>query len=91
MADSEKTNITIAGRTYPLILDKNEIEAARKAEALINQTLHRLQLDYKLTDKIDCLSMTLITLQLEQQAANTGTEASLEAKLSALEAMLSLQ
>lgn len=90
MADSEKTNISIAGRMYPLILDKREIELARKAEELINETYNRIQLDYKITDKIDCLAMTLITLQLEHQAAADGSSDGIESKLVLLEKMLQL-
>lgn len=90
MAESEKTNISIAGRMYPLILDKQEIEVARKAELLINETYNRLQLDYKITDKTDCLAMTLITLQLEQQAASPASAEAINEKLSLLESLLNL-
>ena len=92
MEETEKTTISIAGRAYPLILSKKEVIMAKMVEAKINETFNKLQIDYKITDKMDCLALTMVTLQLEaatEQNNNPNLDASqLEKKISDIEQVL---
>ena len=95
MEETENTTISIAGRAYPLILSKKEVVMARMVEARINETFNKLQIDYKITDKLDCLALTLVTLQLESETEDRKNvhheeNIQLEKSISEIEALLKL-
>lgn len=52
--------VTIAGRTYPLTIDRDEEEQIRKAASLINANIKDLQDNYAVKDMQDLLSMTAL-------------------------------
>ena len=45
--------VTIAGRTYPLTIDRNEEEVIRKAAAEINKNIDSLKSNYAVKDVQD--------------------------------------
>ena len=57
--------IAIANRTYPLKINKDEVEVVGKAEKAINQILADFEKNYSITDKQDLLSMCLIKMATE--------------------------
>ncbi|GAB5539415.1 MAG: hypothetical protein Salg2KO_15180 [Salibacteraceae bacterium] len=58
--------VTIANRTYPLSVLREEEEEVRKAAAYINERLKALQSSFAVKDKIDLLAMLALELTLEK-------------------------
>ena len=52
--------VTIAGRTYPLTIDRQEEEVIRKAAAEINKNIDSLKNNYAVKDVQDLLAMTAL-------------------------------
>ena len=52
--------VTIAGRTYPLTIDRKEEEVIRKAAAEINKNIDSLKNNYAVKDVQDLLAMTAL-------------------------------
>ncbi len=52
--------VTIAGRTYPLTIDRSEEEIIRKAAAEINKNIDSLKNNYAVKDVQDLLAMTAL-------------------------------
>jgi len=57
--------VTIAGRTYPLTVKRDEEEAVRKAAKEINESVKVFQDNYAVKDKQDLLAM--IALQVASE------------------------
>ncbi len=53
-------NVTIAGRTYPLTIEREEEEHIRKAAQVINDNIKHLQDNYAVKDMQDLLAMTAL-------------------------------
>jgi len=53
-------NVTIAGRTYPLTIEREEEEYIRKASQTINDNIKQLQNNYAVKDMQDLLAMTAL-------------------------------
>ena len=53
-------NVTIAGRTYPLTIEREEEESIRKAAQVINDNVKHLQDNYAVKDMQDLLAMTAL-------------------------------
>ena len=53
-------NVTIAGRTYPLTIEREEEESIRKAAQTINDNIKHLQDNYAVKDMQDLLAMTAL-------------------------------
>ena len=58
--------VNIAGRTYPLTIDREEEEEIRKAAQLINANIKDLQENYAVKDMQDLLSMTALQYAVKQ-------------------------
>ena len=86
--------VIIAGRTYPLTINKEEESAIMQAAEKINSNIKKLQSNYAVKDMQDLLAMT--TLQFAVQANETkpsstidnGIEQDLDRILSKLEGQL---
>jgi len=65
MNDTLKIKVTIAGRTYPLTIERPEEEQVRKAVAMIHSAMQRFEERYAVGDKQDALAMC--SLQLANQ------------------------
>ncbi len=63
--------VTIAGRTYPLTIDRSEEEVIRKAADNINRDIKTLQESYAVKDVQDLLAMTALQLGVK---AVTGSK-----------------
>jgi hypothetical protein len=66
MEENVKTSIKIAGRIYPLFIHKDEMTKVKYLEKQINDTYNNMQIQYAISDKFDCLAMTLLTLLSEK-------------------------
>jgi|TARA_B110000037_G_C16932026_1_gene429012 cell division protein ZapA (FtsZ GTPase activity inhibitor) len=54
--------VNIAGRTYPLTIERSEEEMIRKAADNINESVKNLKEDYAVKDIQDLLAMTALQL-----------------------------
>jgi cell division protein ZapA len=74
---SKKIDVTIAGRSFPVKVTEQEVNAIRKIEKDLNQKISDFKLKYKDRDKLDCVIMTLLTLAVERtekEQTNTQNE-----------------
>ena len=60
--------VTIAGRSYPLTIEREEEENVRKAAKEINASVEALQNNYAVEDKQDLLAM--VALEMSTKALN---------------------
>ena len=95
VSETLKIKVTIAGRTYPLTIKREEEEQIRTAVKTINDAVARFEERYAVQDKQDVLSMCalqlaskaeLVTKQshtVQSQASETlaDVEAALDAAL----------
>lgn len=58
--------VIIAGRTYPLTINKEEESAILKAAEKINSNIKKLQGNYAVKDMQDLLAMTALQLALQK-------------------------
>lgn len=58
-------NVNIAGRTYPLTIQRSEEEYVRKAAQAINDNVKHLQQNYAVKDSQDLLAMTALEYSSE--------------------------
>lgn len=83
MDSSFHIKLQIAGRYYPLIIDRNEEEKLRKAARIINEKVAQYQQRYKDKDGQDFLAMAafqfvLKLLELEDKNSETPLIAAIE-------------
>lgn len=63
--DLIKISVTVAGRSYPIQVEKHEEADVKKAAKFINKKLLDYQKKFKNADKQDCMAMLLLTQQVE--------------------------
>ena len=88
--EERSIRVELAGRAYPLTIDRSEEENVRKAVDEINESIARLKAGYPMTDKQDLLAMASLEVTvraLNNTAARSDTDA--ENALVAIEKMLS--
>jgi cell division protein ZapA len=86
------TTVTIAGRTYPLTIKKEDEDSLREAARLINERVKEYENSYSVRDKQDLLAMCALqlatqNLRLEKSAASG--EENIARKLEEMESLLS--
>ncbi|PQL95824.1 cell division protein ZapA [Apibacter adventoris] len=62
---SQKVNIRIAGRSYPLVVKNEEEEVLRKAAKRIEEYVSTFENNYNINDKQDALAMSALQLASE--------------------------
>jgi len=77
--------VNIAGRTYPLTIERSEEEMIRKAAENINSSIKNLRENYAVKDIQDLLAMT--ALQLSTQSKTISKEVEEEKILNDLETL----
>ncbi|CVK15793.1 MAG: cell division protein ZapA [Apibacter sp.] len=73
---SQKINIRIAGRNYPLVVQSEEEEVLRIAAKKIEKYINTFEKNYNISEKQDALAMT--ALQLASELENILREKSQE-------------
>ena len=76
--DKLKIKISIAGRIYPLSINRDEEEGIRRASVEIEQILKQLESNYAVKDKQDLLAMC--ALQLSSRIENIKGENLIDSK-----------
>lgn len=87
--DERSIRVELAGRAYPLTIQRMEEEHVRAAVDEINESIDRLKAGYPLTDKQDLLAMA--ALEVTVRAMNTNAskqEAGVAEALAGIEKML---
>jgi len=51
----------LAGRMYPVKVEESRVDSIRKLEKQLNEQIRKYEMDYQDLDRIDSLSMTLVT------------------------------
>lgn len=74
MSSTLSIKVTIAGRTYPLTIDRNEEEEIRKAADAINKNIKDLQSNYAVRDMQDLLAMTSLQFSTDLIKKNKSIE-----------------
>lgn len=69
MSETLKIKVTIAGRTYPLTIKREEEEQIRSAVKTINDAVVRFEERYAVQDKQDVLSMCALQLASRAELA----------------------
>lgn len=62
---SQKVNLKIAGRIYPLVIQDDEEEILRNATKRIQKYVSTFDKDYNINDKQDSLAMSALQLASE--------------------------
>ena len=66
--------VTIAGRTYPLTIKRDEEEMIRKAAKSIDEQISRFGANYAVKDKQDLLAMTALQLSTKSNTISKEVE-----------------
>ncbi|MTB50547.1 cell division protein ZapA [Lewinella sp. W8] len=86
--DTKPITVVIAGRPYPLRVERRDEEGLRALVEEINKRFNDFQIRYSDRDKQDCLVMTLLTyadeLRSARRLADTGQGGEISARLQAL-------
>lgn len=64
--------VVVAGRTYPLSVNENEVDKVQQAATNINKAIQMLQKNYAVKDMRDLLAMS--ALQLATKSTGSQTE-----------------
>ncbi len=92
MAETTHLTVIIAGRSYPLIVEKAEEQDVLHAVKTINERIVELQAQFQSKDKQDCLAMILLQMALEKKSSARPDEnhdlQQVQKSLSELESML---
>lgn len=81
--------VTIAGRSYPLTIKRDEEEMIRKAAKSIDEQVNRFQANYAVKDKQDLLAMTALQLATRNASSNLDTDQTeLENQLAEIDQLL---
>jgi cell division protein ZapA (FtsZ GTPase activity inhibitor) len=67
--------VTIAGRTYPLTIERSEEEKIRKAVSEINDNIKNLQDNYAVKDTQDLLAMTALQFSTQNDLLDSSVDA----------------
>jgi len=68
--------VIIAGRTYPLTINKDEESAILAAAEKINSNIKKLQGNYAVKDMQDLLAMTALQLALQKPDSKSSVKTS---------------
>jgi cell division protein ZapA (FtsZ GTPase activity inhibitor) len=86
--DTKPITVVIAGRPYPLRVERKDEEGLRSLVEEINKRFNDFQIRYSDRDKQDCLVMTLLTyadeLRSARRLADTGQGGEISVRLQAL-------
>ena len=74
MSETLKIKVTIAGRTYPLTIKREEEEQIRSAVKTINDAVVRFEERYAVQDKQDVLSMCALQLVSRAELASQQSQ-----------------
>ena len=92
MKDKLSIKVTVAGRIYPLAIERDEEENVRKAVKLINEKVSEFEKNFDIKDRQDLLSMValnFVPLYLEAKESLQKDDKGVIDKLEKLDKMIS--
>ena len=92
MKDQLSIKVTVAGRVYPLTIDRQEEETVRKAAKLINEKVNEYQKNYNIKDSQDLLAMAALPFAkqaIELENTSLNGEKALHDKLQKIDKLVS--
>lgn len=91
MSDKLSIKVTIADRSYPLTINREEEEGIRRAAKMINDNVQDLLSKYAVKDKQDLIAMTALqyATQIAQGTVNTIGDDSVKQHLELIDGQLS--
>ena len=92
MKDKLSIKVTVAGRIYPLAIERDEEENVRKAVKLINEKVSEFEKNFDIKDRQDLLSMValnFVPLYLEAKESLQKDYKGVIEKLEKLDKMIS--
>lgn len=92
MESTSAIKVTIAGRTYPLTVKKDELSDVQEAAMLVNSSLKEYQKEYMVSDKQDLLAMCALQLansNLKLQHKNNSMQEGIVEQLVEMEEFVS--
>ena len=72
--DIKSISIRIAGRSYPLKIEKEDEIFIRKIVDEVNEKVKKFQLNYQRKDQQDCLSMALLTYAVDYHSLKESSK-----------------
>ena len=94
MKDKLSIKVTVAGRIYPLAIERNEEENVRKAVKLINEKVSEFEKNFDIKDRQDLLSMVALNFvpqYLEAKDSLQKDDKGVIEKLEKLDKMISAE
>lgn len=92
MKDRLSIKVSVAGRVYPLSIERDEEENVRRAVKLINEKVSEFEASFNIKDKQDLLAMTalnFVPLYLEAKDAARKNENEIITRLQKLDNLIS--
>ena len=91
--ESLKIKVTVANRTYPLTIKRNEEEQVRKAVKVIEERLKVYEKNFAARDTQDLLSMCLLEMSVKvlTDEQKVKVDSSVEEQLQMLESLIDEQ
>lgn len=83
--EKKALKVVIAGRTYPLTINKEEEGTIVNAAEKINHNIKKLQNNYAVKDMQDLLAMTALQLAIQKEDGQTNTNEAHSIDISTLE------
>ena len=94
MKDKLSIKVTVAGRIYPLAIERDEEENVRKAVKLINEKVSEFEKNFDIKDRQDLLSMVALNFvpqYLEAKDSLQKDDKGVIEKLEKLDKMISAE
>ena len=91
MADNAMTSIDviIAGRTFPLKVHEKDVSTIKRIVEEVNSKVSKFQMTYSAKDKLDCLSMALLTYAVDlHKERSSGDSDQVASKINELDKVL---
>jgi cell division protein ZapA (FtsZ GTPase activity inhibitor) len=64
----ETLEVTLGGRTYPLTLTPEEVQAVREAATAVEKQISDLKRQYAITDRIDLMAMAALQIAVQSKS-----------------------
>ncbi len=94
MKDKLSIKVTVAGRIYPLAIERDEEENVRKAVKLINEKVSEFEKNFDIKDRQDLLSMValnFVPLYLESKESLQKDDKGVIDRLEKLDKLISAE
>jgi cell division protein ZapA len=82
------TKVQLAGRVYPIKVQKDELEELQRIAGEVNEKIRAFKESYPSKDIQDCLSMALLTYAVDNELSSDGREGEISDELDKAHALI---